>query len=200
MSQMYYFIHPWKQCCWGWWLGGSQSAVISTVFSLFNSRLFWLHQRTSCSTSRLKTDSSPSCMRLMTVVLSTNFRRLTDGSPEVQSLVQREKSTGKNTGKNTHPWGSSADCPDAGCDFPQPLLLLPACQEVCDALTDRSWHSELGWVWCGGFQGWWCWMQSWSPRTGFVHMSLGGQGVTGWNVVWCWLPPPVCSVGKLQGV
>ncbi len=32
----------------------------------------------------------------------------------------------------------------AGCDAPQPHLLPPVCQEVCDPLTGGGWHSELG--------------------------------------------------------
>ncbi len=32
----------------------------------------------------------------------------------------------------------------AGCDAPQPHLLPPVCQEVCDPLTGGGWHSKLG--------------------------------------------------------
>lgn len=48
--------------------------------------------------------------------------------------VEREQQGGEHTSLG----GSSADGP-GGCDFPQPHLLF-----VCDALTDWSWHSELG--------------------------------------------------------
>src|SRR4029434_19224 len=64
-----------------------KSTVISTVLSVFSSRLLRPHHRTSCSTSRLYADSSSSRMRPMTDVSSANFRSLTDGSPEVQSFV-----------------------------------------------------------------------------------------------------------------
>ncbi|KAI7810602.1 putative serine/threonine-protein kinase pim-3-like [Triplophysa rosa] len=41
-------------------------------------------------------------MRSITVVSSANFRSLSEGSVEVQSLVYREKSSGE----STHPWGA----------------------------------------------------------------------------------------------
>src|SRR4029434_10447572 len=68
-----------------------KSTVISTVLSVFGSRLLRPQHRTSCSTSRLYADSSSSRMRPMTGVSSANFRSLTDGSPEVQSFVYREQ-------------------------------------------------------------------------------------------------------------
>lgn len=46
-------------------------------------------------------------------------------------------------GEHTSLGGTTANYPDAGCDFPQPHLLPPACQEVCDLLTGGGWHSEL---------------------------------------------------------
>src|SRR4029434_5730706 len=64
-----------------------KSTVISTVLSVFISRLWRPHNRASCSTSRQYADSSSSGMRPMTVVSSANFRILIDGSPEVQSSV-----------------------------------------------------------------------------------------------------------------
>src|SRR4029434_11029865 len=80
-----------------------KSTVISTVLSVFSSRLLRPHHRTSCSPPRLYADaSSSSRMRTMTDVSSANFRSLTDGSPEVQSFVNREKSSGE----STHPWGA----------------------------------------------------------------------------------------------
>ncbi len=36
----------------------------------------------------------------------------------------------------------STDCPGAGCNFPQPLLLPPVCQEVCDPLIGGSWDKS----------------------------------------------------------
>lgn len=50
-------------------------------------------------------------------------------------LVQREQSGGG----STHPRGSAC----AGCDFPQPPLLPPIYQDVCD-VTGGGWHSDLG--------------------------------------------------------
>ncbi len=83
------------QCCSEWRGGGSVGGLLlkSTVRSHLHSfehvklRLFWLHRRASCSALRLYGDTSPSWMRLMTVVSSGNFRSLTDRSPEVQSFV-----------------------------------------------------------------------------------------------------------------
>src|SRR4029434_382009 len=117
-----------------------KSTVISTVLSVFSSRLLQPHHRTSCSTSRLYADSSSSRMRPITDVLSADFRSLTDGSPEVQSLVYREEQWGEHTSLG----GTSADCPGAGYNFSQPHLLLPVYQEVCNPLTGGGMHSELG--------------------------------------------------------
>src|SRR4029434_9069336 len=88
---------------WGGSAGGLllKSTVIS-VLSVFSSRLLRTHHRARCSTSLLYADSSSSRMRPMTNVSSANFRSLTDGSPEVQSFVNREKSSGE----STHPWGA----------------------------------------------------------------------------------------------
>src|SRR4029434_8229187 len=64
-----------------------KSTVISTVLSVFSSRLLRQHHRTSCSTCRLYADSSSSRMRPMTDVSSANLRSLTEGWLEVQLLV-----------------------------------------------------------------------------------------------------------------
>ncbi len=45
----------------------------------------------------LSVSKHPSWMRPMTVVSSANFRSLTEGSLDVQSLVYREKSSGERT-------------------------------------------------------------------------------------------------------
>ncbi len=48
-----------SQCCSWWWVRGVQggfllkSTIISTVLSVFSSRLLWLHQTAICSTSCL---------------------------------------------------------------------------------------------------------------------------------------------------
>ncbi len=45
----------------------------------------------------LSVSKHPSWMRPMTVVSSANFRSLTEGSLDVQSIVYREKSSGERT-------------------------------------------------------------------------------------------------------
>lgn len=45
--------------------------------------------------------------------------------------------------EGTHPKGGGG-CPGFGCDFPQPHLLLPVCQEAADPLTGGVLHSVLG--------------------------------------------------------
>ncbi len=84
-----------SQCCSWWWVGRVQggllkSTAISTLLSVFSSRLLRLHQ----------TDNS--WMRPISVVSSANFRSLTEVSLDVQSLVLREKSSGE----RTQPWGA----------------------------------------------------------------------------------------------
>ena len=66
-----------------------KSTTISTVLNVFNSKLFWWHHETSCSTSRLYAVSSLSRMRPITVISSANFNSLTDGSFEIG--IQREE-------------------------------------------------------------------------------------------------------------
>ncbi len=59
-----------------------KSTIISTVLRVFSSRLLRLQLLHFLSVSK-----SPSLMRQMTLVLSANFRSLTEGSFEVQSFV-----------------------------------------------------------------------------------------------------------------
>src|SRR4029434_11091430 len=81
-----------------------KSTVISTVLSVFSSRLLRLHHRASCSTSRLYADSSSSRMRSMTGVSSANFRSLT----ECSDGSQHQQDKGDDCVEGEEQWGEHA--------------------------------------------------------------------------------------------
>ncbi len=93
--------------------------------------------------------------------------------------AQGEEQRGEHTSEST------------GCDFPQPHLLPPVFQEMCDPLTGGGWHSEL----VEGLLGWWCWMPSWS-QTRSLHMSLGSRDIARCSAVDCTIHWPVCPVNS----
>ena len=69
-----------------------------------------------------------------------NYRSLTDGSPEVHSLMYREEISREHRQHHVVTV-LTVRVPDP--PFPQLHLLLPVCQEVNDALTGGCGHSEL---------------------------------------------------------
>ncbi len=75
------------------------------------------------------------------MVSSANFRSLTEGSLDVQSLVYREKSSGE----RTQPRGAPVLIIQVlDENFPSlPSCCLSVCQEAVDPLTDGSGHGEL---------------------------------------------------------
>lgn len=90
--------------------------------------------------NHLKSHEKGGMKRPVRPVRPVIFRSFTNGSPVVKS-VQREK-------------GPPRGRPIAGCDAPQPLLLLPVSQEAGDPLTDGGGRRELGQLlledWDGG--------------------------------------------------
>lgn len=71
------------------------TTIIYTISSMFSSRLLWLHQTASHSTSFcMQTHHCPWWGQWM---LSMNFGSLTDWSVEVQSVVYRKKTSGESS-------------------------------------------------------------------------------------------------------
>lgn len=73
------------------------STSISTVLSGFNCRKFYLHLRTSCSTSCRYADMWPPAINPITVVSSAYFQSVSEVLSVVQSLVLRENCSGEST-------------------------------------------------------------------------------------------------------
>ncbi len=102
------------QCCSWWWVGGVQwgfllkSTIISTVFSMFSSRLLWLHQTDNSFTSYLLFVS-----RLVSVVDEAD-----DGRVFCNAFIciQGEEYWGENTSLRS----TIADRKSPGCEFAQP--------------------------------------------------------------------------------
>ena len=110
--------------------------VISTVLSVFGSRLFWVQQSTRWSTSLRYADSSPLWMRPITAVSSANFRRFTEGSKEMQAFAYREKSSGKRTQPRPTP------------GFQSTSSLQTSVRQVCSNSVLWWWVScRPGWLW-----------------------------------------------------
>ncbi len=97
-----------------------KSTVISTVLNVFSSRFLRLHQTASSLTSCLYADyysHHPEWGRSVWCHMQ-NFRSLTEGSLDVQSLMYREKSSGE----RTQPWGA-------------PVLIIRVLDENLPSLT-----------------------------------------------------------------
>ncbi len=115
-----------------------KSTVISTVLSVFSSRLLRLRKTASSLTSCLYADyysHHPEWGRSVWCHMQ-NFRSLTEGSLDVQSLVYREKSSGE----RTQPWGA-------------PVLIVRVLDENFPSLTSCClsvrklvihWQTEVG--------------------------------------------------------
>ncbi len=95
------------RCCSWWWVGESRGVSPEVHDHLHCLERVELQVVKIAPDSQLlnllsEADSSPPWMRPMTVVSSANFKSLTEGSLDVQSLVYREKSSGE----RTQPWGA----------------------------------------------------------------------------------------------
>ncbi len=134
-----------SQCCSWWWVGESRgfllmSTIISTVLSVFSSRLLRLHQTASSLTSL-------SVSRLVTVLNEADQCGVVCKQQELDWGVSRCAVIGvqgeEQWGENTALRSSSADRTGAGWAFSQPHYLLPVCQEAGDPLTDGGGDGEL---------------------------------------------------------
>ncbi len=128
-----------QSCSW-WWVGGGvllKSTIISTVLSVFSSRLLRLHQLLNLLfVSRLVTilNEADDCGIIY------KLQELDRGVFRCAVVhVESEEQWGENTTLRS----SSADRTGAGWAFSQPHYLLPVCQKAGDPLTDGGGNGEL---------------------------------------------------------
>ncbi len=166
-----------------------KSTIISTVFSVFSSRLLRLHKTASSLPPVCKADSSPSWSRSFAW----------QGSLMCSRWCRGKKSSGE---ENTALRSSSAARDGCWvCIFPALTSCCPVCQKLM-----IHWQTEVGtesWVSLGRRRFVMIVLKAELKSTNrSSHKSLVCPDAAGWSAVPCRriIHSPVCSVGKLLGV
>ncbi len=128
-------------CVWSFTREEKFKQVVSTVLSVFSSRLFWPHQRASCSASLLYAH--------ITVLDEADDRCVVCKLQEFNRQVSWGAVIGvegeEQWGEFTHPWGASV-CIVCVLDvmFPSLTCCLLSVRKFVIHPTGGGWHIELG--------------------------------------------------------